>query len=102
MKKTLIRGTKIMSIRRNIQLIVSSLLFSATAHAQLTKANASLSTILSWMEGFGATVITLAVMFVGYRMAFGAAQWKDVAPIFWGSVLVGSAAFIAPILLGTA
>lgn len=90
-----------MSICRNFQLTLLSFIFSTAAHAQLSKASTSLSTISGWMSGFGAAMITLAVMFVGYRMAFGSAQWKDVAPVFWGAVLVGSAAVIAPVLLGS-
>lgn len=47
------------------------------------------------LRGIGIIVVTIAVMFVGFRMVFQAAQWKDVAPVFWGGVLIGGAAGIA-------
>jgi len=64
---------------------------------------ALLSTLLgsvnSWMLGIGGVIVTCALMFVGFRMVFQAAEWKDVAPVFWGGVLIGSAAAIGPQLI---
>lgn len=62
---------------------------------QLQQATTMLSTASHWMSGIGATIVTIALMFVGFRMVFQAAEWKDVAPVFWGGVLIGGASVIA-------
>jgi type IV secretion system protein VirB2 len=58
-----------------------------------------LSELRDALRGIGIVVVTIAVMFVGFRMVFQAAQWKDVAPVFWGGVLIGGAAGIASSVL---
>lgn len=63
--------------------------------AQFQKATAALNTVQSWLLGIGGVVVTLAIMMVGFRMMFGAAQWKDVAPVFWGGIFVGGATAIS-------
>jgi type IV secretion system protein VirB2 len=67
--------------------------FSSTADTLLNDVN-------SWMLGIGGVIVTCALMFVGFRMVFQAAEWKDVAPVFWGGVLIGSAAAVGPQLIG--
>lgn len=58
-----------------------------------------LEQVISELKTIGTAVVTIAVMFCGFRMVFQAAQWKDIAPIFWGGVLVGGATAISGILL---
>ncbi|WP_292938087.1 TrbC/VirB2 family protein [Noviherbaspirillum sp.] len=59
-----------------------------------------LTQIASWLDGLGVLVVTIALMVVGFRMAFQAAEWKDVAPVFWGGVLIGGAATVAGLFVG--
>jgi type IV secretion system protein VirB2 len=73
---------------------------SSPAFAQLEKGKTMLDTVSKWMTGIGALVVTIALMFVGFRMVFQAAEWKDVAPVFWGGVVIGGASGIATMLLG--
>ena len=75
--------------------LASLLLISNPVFAQLSKGTDMLEEVQSWLLIIGVTVLTIALMFVGFRMMFQAAQWKDVAPVFWGGVLVGGAAGIA-------
>src|SRR5690606_18709331 len=76
------------------------LLFSELVHAQISStAGTLLANVNTWMLGIGGVVVTCALMFVGFRMVFQAAEWKDVAPVFWGGVLIGSAAAIGPQLI---
>jgi type IV secretion system protein VirB2 len=70
------------------------------AFAQMEKAKGLLNTMQVWILSIAGVLITIALMFVGIRMAFQAAQWKDVAPVFWGAVLIGSAGGIASMLVG--
>jgi type IV secretion system protein VirB2 len=51
------------------------------------------------LMALGVTVVTIAVMFVGFRMIFRAGQWADLAPIFWGGLLVGGSATVAGALM---
>lgn len=70
------------------------------AYAQLEKGTTMLNNVSTWLIAISAIVVTIAVMFVGFRMVFQAAQWKDVAPVFWGGVLIGGAGGIASMLVG--
>lgn len=74
-------------------------LMSSPAFAQLSKGTTMLTTLSTWLSGIAITLVTLALMVVGVRMIFNAAQWKDVAPIFWGGVIIGGAAGIASMLV---
>jgi type IV secretion system protein VirB2 len=69
------------------------------AFAQLQKGNQALNMVQTWLLGIAGVLCTIAFMFVGFRMMFNAAQFKDVAPVFWGAVIVGGAAGIAALLL---
>lgn len=72
------------------------LTFSNLASAGgLAKGATLLTTVSTWMTGIGITIVTIALMVVGFKMVFHAAEWKDVAPVFWGGVIIGSAAAIA-------
>jgi type IV secretion system protein VirB2 len=66
----------------------------------LTKGATLLTTVSTWMTGIGVTIVTIALMVVGFRMTFHAAEWKDVAPVFWGGVIIGSASAIAAMFIG--
>jgi type IV secretion system protein VirB2 len=76
------------------------LAISSPAFAQLEKGKTMLESVKTWMVGIGAVVVTIALMFVGFRMVFQAAEWKDVAPVFWGGVVIGGASGIATMLIG--
>lgn len=46
-------------------------------------------------------VVTIAVIFAGYQIAFAHKRIADVAPILIGGFLIGAAAQIANMLIGT-
>lgn len=80
------------------KVIVPLLLFVLSQPALaggLAKGTTLLKDVSTWMTGLGVTIVTIALMVVGFRMVFQAAEWKDVAPVFWGGVLIGSASAIA-------
>jgi type IV secretion system protein VirB2 len=80
------------------KVIVPLLLFVLSQSALaggLAKGTTLLKDVSTWMTGLGVTIVTIALMVVGFRMVFQAAEWKDVAPVFWGGVLIGSASAIA-------
>lgn len=70
------------------------------AHAQvLGNSSTLMQKVINELTIIGGLVVTIAIMFCGFRMVFQAAQWKDIAPIFWGGVLIGGAASIAGTVL---
>lgn len=73
---------------------------TSPAYAQFEKATTLLTKVSTWMKTAGVIVVTIAVMYVGFRMVFQAADWKDCAPVFWGGLLIGSAAVIAGAVTG--
>lgn len=75
------------------------LLISSPAFAQFERGTKMLESVRDWLLVIAGTVVTLALMFVGFRMVFNAAQWKDVAPVFWGGVVIGSAATLGAMLV---
>jgi type IV secretion system protein VirB2 len=72
---------------------------TSRAFAQLAKGTTALTQVQTWLLSIAGILATIAFMFVGFRMMFNAAQFKDVAPVFWGAVIVGGAAGIAALLL---
>ncbi|MDV3470161.1 TrbC/VirB2 family protein [Stenotrophomonas sp. C3(2023)] len=46
-------------------------------------------------------VVTIALMFAGYQIAFAHKRILDVMPIFVGAVLIGAAAQVAAMLIGS-
>ena len=80
---------------RNAYALAAIAVMTSPAYAQFEKATQTLNTVQTWLTSIGAVCVTLALMFVGFRMAFHAAQWKDVAPVFWGGVLIGGGSAIA-------
>lgn len=85
---------------RNTALAFCLAISNTSAFAQLERGKDMLNQVSTWLLSIGAVTLTIALMFVGFRMMFQAAQWKDVAPVFWGGVLIGGAAGIAGMLVG--
>lgn len=82
--------------------VVSSVFFTEPSFAAgggLSVGQTTLATVIAWLTATAAAVATVAFMFVGYRMMFAAAQWKDVAPVFWGAVIIGAAGAIAAVVV---
>lgn len=82
-----------------MQAFVISLLLNNTAFAALTAGQNTLEQVRMWLWGISGVSITIAIMYVGFRMIFQAAQWKDVAPVFWGGILIGSASSISTLFV---
>lgn len=59
----------------------------------------NIHTILNLMS---VAVVTIAIIFAGYQIAFAHKRISDVAPILIGGVLIGAAGQIAKMLVGNA
>lgn len=58
-------------------------------------------TIVGVLNAVSIVVVTIAVIFSGYQIAFAHKRIGDVAPIFIGALLIGAATQIAKLFLGT-
>jgi type IV secretion system protein VirB2 len=72
------------------------------AHAQAStdsveQAVIDLTTLLAVI---GVGIVTIAIMIAGYKMAFQAARFSDVANILIGGTLAGGATGLAPWIFG--
>lgn len=81
-----------------LSLALFSLMMASPAFAGLDVGVTMMQTVISWLTTLSIAVCTVAFMFIGYRMMFAAAQWKDVAPIFWGAIIIGAAGSIAAVV----
>lgn len=60
-----------------------------------------LGTFQTLLKAISIGVVTIAVIFAGYQIAFAHKRISEVAPIFIGSVLIGAAAEIASMFITT-
>ena len=81
--------------RRATVAIVSAGFFCAPALAQIAKVNIVMTNVQSILVGVSITVLTIAILWVGYKMAFQHAKWSEVSNIVIGGILIGGAPGIA-------
>jgi type IV secretion system protein VirB2 len=78
--------------------ILAALLFASAAIAQAgppTQIATTLTNISTWLTSVGIVIITIAVMWAGYKMAFAGARFQEISNIFIGAAMAGAAGVIA-------
>jgi type IV secretion system protein VirB2 len=65
------------------------------AFSQVTKVNMVMTNVQAVLVGVSITVLTIAILWVGYKMAFQHAKWSEVSNIVIGGILIGGAPGIA-------
>ncbi len=65
----------------------------------LGSVNTFMSTVITLLKGAGVLIVTIAIMWCGYKMIFKGASFSEVAMIFVGGLLIGGAATIAAYLV---
>jgi type IV secretory pathway VirB2 component (pilin) len=73
---------------------------NAFAQVTLTSVNTLLQNVLNVMQGIGVVAVSIAILYVGYKMVFQQARWSDIANIVFGAAFIGGATSIAHWLLG--
>ena len=58
-------------------------------------------TIVGVLNAVSIVVVTVAIIFSGYQIAFAHKRISDVAPVFIGALLIGAATQIAKLFLGS-
>jgi type IV secretion system protein VirB2 len=66
-----------------------------------TKVTGFLTSINGLLNLASLAVVTIAVIFAGYQIAFAHKRISDVAPILIGGFLIGAAGQLAKMLIGT-
>ncbi len=79
--------------------IVASVAAGPAFAEGLDKVNTTMENVLTMLHGVSLTVVTIAIIWSGYKMAFQHARVMDIAPILGGGLLVGGAAEIAAYML---
>ncbi|HEV7381404.1 MAG TPA: TrbC/VirB2 family protein [Dyadobacter sp.] len=67
--------------------------------AGLQKATSFFDTLAVWLRAIGISVVTLALMWSGYKFLFQQARFQDISHVIFGSLLIGAATEIGVFLL---
>jgi type IV secretion system protein VirB2 len=88
-----------------LMILFASLLLPGMAFAQT--ATETTSTTCGFFNNIGVVlnaisiiVVTIAIIFTGYKVAFAHARISEVAPVLIGAILIGAASQIAKMFLG--
>ena len=81
-------------------LIVAPGLALAQADGGLTQTTCGfLNNVQNVLNAVSVVVVTIAVIFSGYQIAFAHKRISDIAPVFIGALLIGAASQIAKLFL---
>lgn len=90
--------------KRALGLIGLYLLASAALAQEYGEAGTKVTGFLNNINGLlnlaSIAVVTIAIIFAGYQIAFAHKRIADVAPILIGGLLIGAAAQLAKMLIG--
>lgn len=93
-----------LAVRHRSTLAVAALaalfLFAGPASAAgLDSANAFLQKVIDILRGAGILVVSLAIIWTGYKILFGGASFREMAPLFIGALFIGGATTFASYLI---
>lgn len=87
----------------SLLIIIFFLLFIATdpamAHGGIEKVSTFIASLLTVLKAISIGVVTIAIMWAGYKFLFKQADMTECAKIIGGGLLIGAAAEIAAYLL---
>ncbi|MBD8900001.1 TrbC/VirB2 family protein [Rhodanobacter sp. DHG33] len=84
-----------------IALIVPGIAFGQDAGETISTTCTFAANVTKILNAISIVVVTIAVIFSGYQIAFAHKRIGDVAPVLIGSVLIGAASQIANMFLKT-
>lgn len=70
------------------------------AYAEFAKARTMLMKVEEGLRGLSLVTVTIAILWVGYKVLFGGSTINECAPIIIGAIVIASAAEIARLLVG--
>jgi type IV secretion system protein VirB2 len=74
--------------------------FVNPAFAQLQQATTVLTNVQTVLVGLGVVVVTIAILWAGFKMVFQHHKWSEIAHIVMGAIFIGGASAIAGWLIG--
>jgi type IV secretory pathway VirB2 component (pilin) len=99
------RSSKLKIARRTNRILVAmvTLLLSSSAFAAggLSKISDFFNNLNDVLNAVSIVAVTVAVMFSGYEMAYGSGDKRKIATVLIGGVIIGAAAQIANMVVGT-
>jgi len=81
--------------------VFPGLAFAQDAGETITTTCGFATNIQKILNALSIVVVTIAVIFSGYQIAFAHKRIGDVAPVMIGAILIGAAGQIAKMFLGT-
>ncbi|KGU50059.1 type IV secretion protein VirB2 [Xanthomonas phaseoli pv. phaseoli] len=102
MKKLAFIGAKSPSrtaLLRVAALAAAMVIAGPAAAEGLEKVNQGVENLLSVLNVISVSIVTIAVIVAGYKMAFARASFIDVVPILGGGILIGAAPQLARFLI---
>jgi len=94
-------GAMIMAVVAAIALAFPELAFAQDVTGAQGRVTSFFTNINSLLNVASIAIVTIAVIFAGYQIAFNHKRVGDVAPVLIGGFLIGAAAQIAKMLLPT-
>ena len=84
----------------NLLLFTYVAFLTSPAFAVFKKGQKLLGKVETGLRGFAVATVTIAVMWVGYKVLFGGSTLRECAPIIIGGILLAGAAEMAKMLVG--
>ncbi|HCM9655485.1 TrbC/VirB2 family protein [Enterobacter mori] len=95
-----IKSIKNLSNKATTPLLLSAVAQPALAAGGFSVANNLLSQVESGLEGLAIITITIAVLWVGYKVLWNGQSLKDCSNIIIGGIIIASASEIGSLLAG--
>ena len=97
------KATRALQMVRNAGLLAAVMITPAFAQDGYGQTQGSVCTFLDNINGLlsiaSIAVVTIAIIFAGYQIAFAHKRISDVAPILIGGLLIGAAGQIASMIM---
>jgi len=82
-----------------VVLLVPGMAFAQTASETATTTCGFFNNVDTVLNAVSVIVVTIAIIFTGYKVAFAHARIGEVAPVLIGAILIGAASQIAKMFL---
>lgn len=83
----------------NLFMVAYIAFLTSPAYAEFQKAQTLLTHVEQGLRGLSLVTVTLATLWVGYKVLFGGSTIQECAPIIIGAIIIASAAEIAKMLV---
>ncbi|MDR1976535.1 MAG: TrbC/VirB2 family protein [Campylobacteraceae bacterium] len=82
-----------------VAVLICSFLLPDVALAQLGNVQGNLAGLLGALRGLSVVTVTIAIIYIGYKILFGGATFKELMPTIIGALIIASCSEIAQLLI---